>query len=269
MSHGAFHKSLKVLQDELGFELYSVQGRSVAITKEGRDFYTRALKFLDEERNLLSNNLSENPTFRIVSHETLIDFLISPNWHRNFGMTPLICKVQKPGSLEAAVAEGEVDVGLTHIFSPRSDLESIKLGQTRMGIFARHDFESKKPLSEWPFVAPVNPKDFIATSMIGLDSWPEGGVQRNIVYRSESLLSALNFVADGLCAIFIPQFVAHTYNSQRPAKFHITELPAPKGIKDIKRDVFLLLRPGQKETPMIKKFARYVSKHAFEKFEAL
>jgi DNA-binding transcriptional LysR family regulator len=261
-SHGAFHKSMQVLQEELKQTLYTIEGRSIVITPEGRAFYERAKEFIEAEKRLLAREKRAEISFRIGSNETLSTFLVAPTWKKYFAETPLLCRELLPGRLEEAVNGGVIDVGLTYEPSPLDGLDFISIGRVEMGIFGRKDAFSKSALENLPFVAPVRPLETVPSGARGLDGWPETSVPRRVAYRVDSLSTAMAFVEQGLCVVFVPQFVARVYNERYRGEKQIVAYDKPKALKKITRDIYMVRLKGSTETKEFRSLAKMIRNEA-------
>lgn len=264
MSHGAFHKSMQVLQDEVGMDLYTIQGRSVVITPDGVSFFERAKQFLEAEKLLLKQPTKSEHSFRIATHETFASFLLAPHWKSYLGDTPFVYREVLPGRLEDAVELGIVDVGLTFDHIPRAGLDAILMGHVEKGAYARESICKTKTLAEVPFVAPVLPLETVPSAAKGLDGWPEMKFPRNIVYRSDGLGTAVTLAGEGLCAIFIAHFVAQSYNAHRAKDAHLHPLRLPS-LPKVKRDIYLIQRAGSVETPQLRQLAKLIRNEGIAK----
>lgn len=261
-SHGAFHKSMQVLQEEVGQSLYTLEGRSIVITPEGRAFYERSKEFIEAEKKLLARERSPEITFRIGSNETLSSFLVAPFWKSYFESMPVLCRELLPGRLEEAVAGGMVDAGLTYEPSPLDGVDFVSLGRVEMGIYGKKEVVSKRELDEIPFVAPVRPLETIPSGARGLDGWPESTVPRRVLYRVDSLSTAMGFVEQGLGAIFIPHFVARVYNGRFGHERHLVAADRPKALKKVYREIYLVQPKGATESKEVRQLAKMVRREA-------
>jgi DNA-binding transcriptional LysR family regulator len=259
-SHGAFHKSMQVLQEELGQSLYTLEGRSIVITPEGHAFYERAKEFIEAEKRLIARNKNTEISFRIGSNETLSSFLVAPYWKKYFDTLPLLCRELLPGRLEEAVNAGVIDVGLTYEPSPLDGLDFISIGKVEMGIYGRKGrFPSDDKL---PFVAPVRPLETIPSGARGLDGWPETTVPRYVSYRVDSLSTAMAFVEQGMCVIFIPHFVARVYNERYRSDRQVVLYTRPKALRKVTRDIYMVRIKGATESKEYRNLAKMIRNEA-------
>jgi DNA-binding transcriptional LysR family regulator len=258
MSHGAFHKSLQVLQRDVGLVLYVSEGRGIAITPQGQAFAQRAKEFLNAERVLLWPERKQSSLLRVGTHETLATYLVAPNWHAYLPDQELLCRELLPGRLEDAVELGNVDVGLTYEHVPRPGLDAVDLGRIGMGIYALRNRFRGIEFARLPFVAPATPMDTVPSQARGLDGWPDFDIPRLVVFRTDLLATALSLVGAGQCAIFIPHFVASAVNSLQASDKRLAQIERPGRMKKVTRSLRFIRRTGSAETGPLRQLARLV-----------
>ena len=161
-----------------------------------------------------------------------------------------------PGKLEEALLLNRIDLGITYEPVPRPKIEYVKIGRVNMAAFATKDTFAGHDLAEIPFAVPVNPLEGAPSGVKGLDAWPEQKYRRNAVYRVDLMATGLELTRQGLCAIFIPEFVAKLHNESAPARFHLHALPLPKAMAQVHRDIYLLQRESSIESRTTKKVAQ-------------
>lgn len=266
MSHGALHKSLQVLQNDLNIQLYQQDGRGITITDQGQLFYPKVKKFLESE-NLLLGDISSSTEnhFRIGTYEVFSTHLIGGNWSDYMGDMHLNLFEMLPGRIEEALVAKKIDVGITYEPSPKSGVRFLKLGKVRMGIFVSKGRLLNIPTESLPFVAPITPLESVPSGAKGLDGWPYDQIDRKIIHFVDMLESGLALLRSGTCAIFLPVFVAHIYNETVKDKLVLEERAMPKSIKSVYRNVFLALRTGSPEDQNIKRLSRLIRKVCIEK----
>ena len=73
ITHGGLHKSLRILENELGFALTISKGRGIEITERGREFYPSALEILRTiEKSLQKDSKPESAEYKIGSLEIFL-----------------------------------------------------------------------------------------------------------------------------------------------------------------------------------------------------
>jgi DNA-binding transcriptional LysR family regulator len=147
-------------------------------------------------------------------------------------------------------------MGITYEPIPRSGLEFLKVGKVEMQVFALKGVFDKTDFSKIPFVAPITPVDTIPSGARGLDGWPDNFFQRRVLYRVDLLSTAMHLVAEGQCAIFIPEFVARSHNAQSDKK--LSRVAFPANFKKVQRDISLVHKVGAEESSELKRIARMI-----------
>lgn len=252
ITHGGLHKSLRVLENDLGFPLTVGKGRGIEITEQGREFYPKALEILRTiEKAFQKDSKPESTEYKIGSLEIFLKLL-----PENLLTTPTFLDRRvsfqelSPGEIEISVQKRILDVGITYIPMPTEGIEYLRIGKFRMGIFCAQEKLASKPLSEIPFVVPSatlhsNPMDILNT-----DGWKEGLFLRKIGYRASSLATAIDIVKVGKAAIFMPIFLRSSFGTT----LHQIESP----MRTDTRDVFLVLPSNKVEAKEEKVLAKIV-----------
>lgn len=259
ITHSGLHKSLRVLESDLGFTLTVGKGRGIEITEKGRDFYPRALELLRTiEKTFQKNPIPESTEYKIGSLEIFLKLL-----PENLLTEPIFLdrrvsfQEMSPGQIEIAVQKRILDVGLTYIPMPTEGVEYLRIGKFRMGILCAETKLARKSLSEIPFVVPCTTLNSNPMDILNTDGWKEGVFLRKIGYRSSSLATAIDIVKVGKAAIFMPIFLKRSFGTT------LNEIENPTGA-DI-RDVFLII-PSNKEESKEEKVLSKVLRHIL-KFE--
>lgn len=254
ITHGGLHKSLRVLESDLGFALTVGKGRGIEITEEGRNFYPRALEILRTiEKAFQKDSKLESAEYRIGSLEIFLKLL-----PENLLTEPMFLdrriafQEMGPGQIEIAVQKRIVDVGVTYIPMPTEGVEYLRVGKFRMGIFCAETKLARKPLSEIPFVVPSTTLNSNPMDILNTDGWKEGVFLRKIGYRSSSLATAIDIIKVGRAAIFMPIFLRNSFGTS------LNEIENPTGA-DI-RDVFLIMPSNKEESKEEKVLAKVLRK---------
>ncbi len=242
---GGLSKSLKVLEQELGFSLFVLQGRGLTLSDQARAFLPRAEACLKEVERLLSGEPAR-PALRLGTFEVFSTHLLPAILAGLEG--DLLVKELLPGRMEEAVAKGLVDVALTYEPVPYEGVEHLKVARFPMGVYAIPGVFDSLPPAEVPFAAPALPLEGAASGARGLDGWPEEKLRRNVTVRVDLLESALALVRAGKCAVFLPGPVARAHGG-------MVELPG-FGKARVVRDVFLVKRLGTPEDARLKRLAK-------------
>jgi DNA-binding transcriptional LysR family regulator len=266
MSHGALHKSLQILQNDLNTPLYQQEGRGIVITDQGQLLYPKAKKFLESENQLFDDVSKKNDSrFRIATYEVFSTHLIGGHWTEFMEGLELHLFEMLPGRIEEALISHVIDVGITYEPSPKSGVRFLKLGKVKMGIFVKKGKFENTPVEQLPFVAPITPLESVPSGAKGLDGWPYDQIDRRVIHSVDMMESGLALVRGGSCAIFLPLFVARIHNEMAKDKYSLEEKPIPKGVKPVSRHIFLALRTGSSEDQNVKRLSKLIRKLCIEK----
>ena len=259
ISHSGLSKSIKTLEEELGFALFLPSGRGIVVSDPGRELYQRTAKFFDELSKLIGQSeIKEEGLLRLGSFEVFTTYFTGKLLKKYLPNTAVEIHDLIPGKLEEALSLNRVDLGITYEPIPRPKIEYVKITRILMGAYAiKGRFDDQK-LEEVPFVVPVSPLDGTPSGVKGSDAWPENRFERKAAYKVDLLATGLELTRLGLCAIFIPQFVARLHNEGAPTKFHLHALPLPKSMPQVHRDVYIVKRESTAENDTIKKVAKAI-----------
>jgi DNA-binding transcriptional LysR family regulator len=156
ITHGGLHKSLRVLESDLGFAVTIGKGRGIEITEQGLEFYPKALDILRTiEKVFQRDPKSDSTEYKIGSLEIFLallpkNLLITPT----FSDRRISFQELSPGEIEIAVQKRVLDVGITYIPVPTEGVEYLRIRKFRMGIFCAEAKLASRPLTEIPFVVP-------------------------------------------------------------------------------------------------------------------
>lgn len=250
ITHGGLHKSLRVLENDLGFALTIGKGRGIEITEKGREFYPSALEILRTIQKVFQKDFKpESTEYKIGSLEIFLKLL-----PENLLTTPTFLdrrisfQEMSPGQIEVAVQKRILDVGVTYIPVPTEGIEYLRIGKFRMGIFCAQAKLASKQLSEIPFVVPSTTLNSNPLDILNSDGWKEGLFLRKIAYKASSLAIAIDIVKLGKAAIFMPIFLKNLFGTT------LHEIENPTGADT--RDVFLVLLSNKEESKEEKVLAK-------------
>jgi DNA-binding transcriptional LysR family regulator len=250
MTHGGLHKSLRVLENDLGFAVTIGKGRGIEITEQGREFYPSALEILRTIENVFQKDSKSEPKeYKIGSLEIFLKLLpdhilTTPT----FSDRQISFQEMSPGQIEVAVQKRILDVGMTYIPVPTEGVEYLRIGKFRMGIFCAQAKLVNKPLSKIPFVVPSTTLNSNPMDILNSDGWKEGLFLRKIAYKASSLATAIDIVKLGKAAIFMPVFLKGSFG------LTLHEIENPTGANT--RDVFLVLPSNKVESKEEKVLAK-------------
>lgn len=257
ISHSGLFKSLKVLEDEIGFPLFLPSGRGIVVTDRGRALYERSFHFFTEFERLLGRQVKSEPDLlRIGSFEVFTTFFMGRLLRDYLPKTQVEIHELVPGRLEDALLLNRIDLGITYEPVPRPKIDYAKIGRVSMLAYALKDQFAGCELAEIPFAVPVSPLEGTPSGVKGLDAWPEQRFKRLSHYKVDLMATGLELTRQGLCAIFIPEFVAQLHNQNSPAKLQLHPLSLPKAMPQIHRDIYLVQRESTIENKMTKKVAQ-------------
>lgn len=260
LSHSALSKSLKVLQAQLGKQLLIQKGRNIEITEEGHDFFKRLQVFLEAEESLLLPSLKRNEVLRIGTFETFSTHLLGQEWGKYFPSLELELHELLPGDIEAAVASGVIDLGITYEPIPRAGIDFLFIGKVQMKIYVRVGSFPRALAQDLPFVAPVAPVSGTPSGAKGLDGWPDHKFPRQVRFKVGMMETGLALVRAGEAAVFIAAFVANHHNRTASPEYQLVERALPKGMKPVERKIYLILRNSSEEDKNAKRLATLLRK---------
>lgn len=259
ISGGGLSKSMKALEIELGYPLFVQKGRGLDLTPEGKQLYTRIPSFLKTVEDILQlkpQRPAEGAPVRIVSFEVFTTYFSGLIISQFFKDRVVEVREAIPGQMETEVAEGHSDLGITYLPIPHADVEFLKVGRIKMAAFGLKGQWKGTDVSDIPFVIPVAPLQGTPSGVQGLDGWPEHLYTRKIAFRAEMMETALQICRRGLAVAFLPEFVVKLANQQVIEKFKLVEIPLPRGVPSVTREVFLIHRKNLKETREIRDVAK-------------
>jgi DNA-binding transcriptional LysR family regulator len=254
---------MKILEEEVGFPLIQPSGRGIVITKEGERFAEKGQKILDELGQLsqyAKGVLSNSDQIRLGSFEVFTTYFIGEIYKELSESHDLIVHELGPGKIEEALLERKIDVGISYIAIPHKDLDHLQVGKARMGVYGLKDHFQKIPMSDLPFVIPVEPLVGAPTKAQGSDGWQPSYGPRTVRFKVGMMETALELVRRGLAVAYLPGFVVDLHNLYVQPKYKIEEILFPE---DSARNspVYLIKRKDEKETSLMKKLAKALRKN--------
>lgn len=258
ITHSGLSKSMKLLQEELGLVLLRPSGRGLALTDEGMLIYRRAKEFLEQEERLFKITKEALPkTLKIGTVEIFLFSLGEQLKRHPFENKSITLLDLDPGNIEQLIANRQLDFGITYVPFPMENIEITEIGKYRLGCYHLKDAFDNLPISEIPFVVPAQGLSSNPLEIKERDGWLESIYPRVKKYSVNLLSTAIELTLQGLCAIYIPDFIAHKINATRNSKNSLIEVPLPKNQKNIQR-VFLLRHKDQAEDATYKQLYRMV-----------
>lgn len=263
ISPAALSKAMKILEEEVGFQLLQPSGRGIVITKEGERFAEKGQKILDELGQLpqyAKGILTNSDQIRLGSFEVFTTYFIGEIYKELSDSHDLIVHELGPGKIEEALLERKIDVGISYIAIPHKDLDHLQVGKARMGVYGLKDHFNKITMSDLPFVIPVEPLVGAPTKAQGSDGWQPSYGPRTVRFKVGMMESALELVRRGLAVAYLPSFVVELHNMYVQPKYKIEEILFPE---DSARNspVYLIKRKDESETALMKKLAKALRKN--------
>lgn len=262
LSPAALSKSIKVLEEELGYSLLISAGRGISISEKGRRLARQAKPILEsllQLRSRLDAQESLPGKIKLGTFEVFSTYFFGKLIHAELDDFNFDLYEQGPGEIEKSLANHQTDVGITYIAIPHSDLDHLKVCTVEMGIFSRKNIWKGIPFDQIPFAIPVHPAAGVPNKMQGLDGWPDGKVKRLVKYRVGMMESAMELCRQGLAVAYLPKFVVRLHNSQMKDFHQLHEISLPKGMgESVYQSVYLVKRKSNEETQEIKKIARAI-----------
>ncbi|MGZ3686584.1 MAG: LysR family transcriptional regulator, partial [Bdellovibrionota bacterium] len=251
ITHAGLAKSIRVLEAELGVGLLSRDGRNIKITPEGKRLLREMAFCLDAEKRLLESargldSLQKN-RLRLGTFEVFSTYL-SPDLVGSLpASTELVFEELIPGALEDALVAEEVDMGISYIAVPKSELDHLEVTKIRMGVFGLKKLGAVK-FSELPFVIPVSRVEGTPSKVRGLDGWPDDRIPRLVRYRVTLMETAMALARQGLAAAYLPHFIVERHNRLQKGEFQLQEFSHPlKG--SAPQPVYAIKRKSDPEGP--------------------
>lgn len=254
ITHGGLHKSLRVLENELGFRLTIGKGRGIEITESGREFYPSALEILRAvENGIKKNKKNEFSEYKIGSLEIFLKHLPENLIHSPTFLNRLVSfQEMSTGQLEVAVKNKIIDVGVTYIPAPTDGVEYLRIGKFRMGIFCVSEKLANQTIENIPFVVPSSSIVLNPLDIHNSDGWKESLCLRKIAYKASSLATAMEIVKVGPVAVYMPLFLKNSFGVK------LFEAKIPNGLDE--RDVFLVLPTNKEESKEVKVIAKVIKR---------
>lgn len=257
ISQPALSKALRLLERETGLSLLEADGRGLKLTKAGQSFKEAVTPLLSQWRALpatLRSNVSAQEVTRIGSFEVFTTYflghLLQGKPLKNVEIHELL-----PGRMEDALVERKIDLGITYIPIPRAGVNFIEATRVRMGVFGTKRFRSE-PVSNLPFVIPIQPLQGMPSKVVGLDGWPDHKHARRVEFKVTMMESALELCRRGMAVAYLPDFVTQLHNVSVRPEYQLVELECPLSKSERLQSVFLVRRVNEEESPLCRVVAK-------------
>ena len=257
ISQPALSKAMKVLESELGLQLFTPNGRNLSLTDEALRLFPKIRKLLQDAEVLLSKSEEIfQDKIRLGTFEVFSTHFFGRLVKNYFPEIEIELHELRPGQLEAALIRGDIDYAITYIPIPHPDLDFHEITKTKMVICGRKVFFKDKDFNELDFVIPIMPVTGSPTKMNGLDGWPDEKILRKIKYKVSMMESALELCRQGKACAYIPQFILQMHNETVKDSLELVEYPYPLKKLGNPQAVYVVKRKSTTETSKHKKLAK-------------
>jgi DNA-binding transcriptional LysR family regulator len=263
ITHAGLAKSLRVLEQELGVDLLTRDGRNIKVTPIGKKLLKEMEACLEAEARLMHaargiNAISKN-RLRVGTFEVFSTYLAPELAQALPSESELMLRELIPGELEEALLADEVDMGISYLAVPRAGLDHWEVGKVRMGVFGAKALVDRNytaaKFAHLPFVIPVSQVEGTPNKVRGLDGWPDDRIPRSVRFRVTLMESAMSLARSGLAAAFLPHFVVERHNKLVRSELQLHEMQSPlKGANP--QSVFAIKRKTDGESPSWKALCR-------------
>ena len=257
----ALSKAMKVLEDEMGVELWMRDGRRSVLTDEGKILLREAPKIIDGLRDIKMQLLNHKKILRPIKIGTFEVFsTYFPQFLENVKWKDQSIELHEllPGEIERYLSEGEIDVGISYMPIPDSQLDFLKVTSVEMGVYVKKGAFKGVQQPDIPFVVPVTPLQGVPTKVKGLDGWPDHGYERTVNFKVTLMESALELCRQGRVAGYFPGFIVREHNKRIKEDLHLVRKYFPNAESSCFTDVFIIKRKSTQEDKRIKQLARAI-----------
>lgn len=238
LTPGALSKSIRQLEDETGQTLFHRVSRKLLLTDSGTHFYHASEALM----------LEYNRVLKALAHGT-------PKTAAAMRVTVPLRVLELPvRRIGQAVANREADLGITYAPYPQRGLEFTPIGVAKFSIFARRGAFENTAFPDLPFALPTTAIDGSTAGLLGIDGWPYEQISRLVRFELTSLESALALARRGLCAVFIPRFVAAICNRGLPRAAHLVARSSPPRMRRIEHPIYTVTRSEQSNDDHLNEF---------------
>lgn len=260
ISQPALSKAMKLLEQELGEQLFAASGRRILITDRGRVIAEKTKKILLDLEQLNKDDVVHGcQPLRIGAFEVFTTYFLGNLAEKHLADFNIEVRELIPGHLEEQIARGGIDIGITYLPIPRKELDFIKVSSIDMGIYGTVRYLEQK-FDTLPFVVPITPVQGSPDKVKGLDGWPDDRCPRLIKYQVELMETALALSRNGLAVAYLPSFIIELHNEQVKQKYSLISINPPTRLKRFKQDVYIIKRKSQQESAVFRDVAKALRK---------
>jgi len=262
VSSPALSKAMRVLENEVGVQLFLRTGRKLTLSDQGN----RLLPQIEDVMGKLTflrgggrSQLREKSRVRIATFEIFSTHFLGPMLAAFPADTEVELHEALPGVIERLIADSQADVGLTYLPIPWTGIEFLEITKIEMGVFGKKNLFDGVELAQMPFAVPVNPLNGIPSRAQGLDGWPEDRLPRWHKYRVSMMESALELCRRGEAVAYLPKFIVRLHNRTVTTSNHLDEVLRTQ-FKDSRQPVYLVKRKSDRESRFARDIASVVRK---------
>lgn len=258
MTPGALSRSMKKLGEEVSFTVFMQVGRNLVLTAQGKELYEQSKRVLDQFQSAIEQirkRQDQVAEIRIGSFEIFTTHFMVKILETEFPKERVLLRELTPGFLEEALLSGEIDYGITYVPMTKDGLEHLKVKSFRNVLVKKRGAFSGVAVDKLPFAVPVTKLGKNAAEIQSLDGWPISE-PREVKYHFQMLETALQTCRAGLCAIYVPDFLARLLNEKLPAGDRLEIVPLPRTMKAASLDLYLVKRANDPEERVAKRLAR-------------
>jgi DNA-binding transcriptional LysR family regulator len=254
VTHSALSKSIKVLQHELDVVLVAPQGRGISITKEGMSTYRKAKELLEVETRLFKGqSAAAQPALRIGAVEVFLLAIAAGLRRTPFEAEPISLLDVEPDAMGHEIVQGRLDYAVTYAPFPTERVEESEVGRYTMGCYRLRGAFEGLSWTDLPFAVPATGLTKNPLGVKERDGWQEALYPRRKRFAVNLLSTALDLTLRGLCAVYIPHFVAKILNESHGPERRLVAHPLPREIRPNAHRVFVLRASNTSDGPSFKR----------------
>lgn len=216
LSQPSLSKSIRTLEEQIGFQLLERTTKRVNLTESGRVFYERALFILAEmeifEKEVNEVKVAGSGEVRLGMIESVKNWIPGIlGWYRKEypDMHVVLKEVLGRNDIERALRDYAVHVCLTNEFIDEPDIVTVPLYKENLVLVmnANHRLASEQKvkfeqIKEEPFI--ITSKGF-QTRVNITQAFEEAGAEMNICYEADRFETILTLVESGIGLSIIPR----------------------------------------------------------------
>ena len=257
ISQPALSKAIKQLEQEVGAPLVEANGRGLKLTSQGEEFKKKVAPLLSQWLSLPSqfkNGLIITATSKIGSFEVFTTYFLA-KLYQYVELASSELHEFLPGQLEQALIDETIDIGITYVPIPKTQIDFAEVTKIKMGVFGTSKYKNSRP-EDRPFVVPLYPMGGAPSKVVGLDGWPDHKYSRNVRFKVALMESAIQLCRQSACVAFLPKFIVDLHNQNAISEVKLFELDSPLSQKETQQSVFIMKRKSSKETHLYRQVAK-------------